>query len=324
VNVGTNNVMGTVRYDALRGAWVYGTAASPMRSGDPVWGAVGTGGRFQPSGAERRRVSFGADLGVHAFLFRDAVVDQTGRGGTIEVIPFASVTAGSGRLEMRGGWRGQTLSFTDATDNRGVVEMGARGIYGDEFRVQGDVKWVRASEGTFPFVGGSIVYNGLPLQVWVQTGKWLSDELDEIAWGVGTGVALGARATLWANVRQEAPDPLYWNAARRTWSVGVTRQLGRGAPILQPAPRSEAGGVVIQVPAADVPGDSLAIAGDFNKWQAVPMQLEGRVWVIRLPLAPGVYNYAFRSARGEWFVPASIGGRRDDGMGGHVAVLVVG
>jgi hypothetical protein len=45
--------------------------------------------------------------------------------------------------------------------------------------------------------------------------------------------------------------------------------------------------------------------------------------VIRLPLAAGVYQYAFRSATGEWFVPTSIAGRRDDGMGGHVAVLVV-
>ena len=68
----------------------------------------------------------------------------------------------------------------------------------------------------------------------------------------------------------------------------------------------------------------LSIAGDFNNWQVVPMQREGGVWMIRLPLPPGVYNYAFRSARGEWFVPASVAGRRDDGMGGHVAVLVVG
>jgi len=46
--------------------------------------------------------------------------------------------------------------------------------------------------------------------------------------------------------------------------------------------------------------------------------------VIRVPLTAGVYHYAFRSAGGEWFVPASVVGRRDDGMGGHVAVLVVG
>ena len=45
--------------------------------------------------------------------------------------------------------------------------------------------------------------------------------------------------------------------------------------------------------------------------------------ILRLPLAAGVYQYSFRAASGEWFVPASTPGRRDDGMGGHDAVLVV-
>ena len=53
------------------------------------------------------------------------------------------------------------------------------------------------------------------------------------------------------------------------------------------------------------------------------MRREGDQWVIRIPLAAGVYNYAFRGSDGQWFVPASVPGRRDDGFGGHVAVLVV-
>jgi len=131
-------------------------------------------------------------------------------------------------------------------------------------------------------------------------------------------------ATLWGSVRQETPDPLYWNALRRTWSVGITRRLGRAAPVLLAAPRADAdGGVVIRVPVADAPGDALFIAGDFNQWMPVQMQRDGSEWTIRLPIAKGVYHYAFRSARGTWFVPASIPGRRDDGMGGQVAVLLV-
>ena len=53
------------------------------------------------------------------------------------------------------------------------------------------------------------------------------------------------------------------------------------------------------------------------------MRREGGEWIVRLPLMPGVYHYTFRSASGEWFVPPSTAGRRDDGMGGYVAVLVV-
>jgi hypothetical protein len=323
VNLGTNNVMGTLRYDTNRGEWVYGTAAAPLHDGDPVWSAFGAGGRFTQPDAAVRSVFVGADVDAHGFVFRDAVALLTGTGGALEAMPFASVAAGPGRIEMRGGWRGQTLSFASETDRRGVVEGGARAIYGLQVRVQGDVKWVHSSEGTFPFVGGSVIYGSLPVQVWAQTGKWLSDQLNDVAWGTGVGVALGSRATLWASVRQEPPDPLYWNALRRTWNVGVTRRLGRAAPVLLAAPRVDANGVLIRVPVADAPGDALFIAGDFNQWMPVPMTRDGREWTIRLPLAKGAYHYAFRSTGGTWFVPASIPGRRDDGMGGQVAVLLV-
>ena len=80
--------------------------------------------------------------------------------------------------------------------------------------------------------------------------------------------------------------------------------------------------VTFELPGA-VGAASAYLAGDFNNWRPVPMQREGREWVIRLPLKAGVYHYAFRSAGGEWFVPASVAGRRDDGMGGQVAMLVV-
>jgi len=323
VNLGTNNAMATLRYDALRGTWVYTTVAAPLRDGDPVWGAFGGGGRFIQSGATDRPIFVGADLDAHGFVFRDTVALLNGTGGALEAIPFASVAAGPGRIEARGGWRGQTLSFASETERRGVVEGGARAIYGLQVRLQGDLKWVHSAEGTYPFVGGSVIYGGLPVQVWAQTGKWLSDQLNAVAWGVGVGVGLGTRATLWAAARQETPDPLYWNALRRTWSVGVTRRLGRSAPALLEAPRADANGVLIRIPVSDAPGDALFIAGDFNQWMPTPMQRDGREWTIRLPLAKGVYHYAFRSTRGDWFVPASVPSRRDDGMGGQVALLVV-
>lgn len=323
-NVGTNNVMGTLRYDAARGAWVYGTAAAPLRDGDPGWAAFGTGGRFLPADAARRRASFGAEVGAHGYVFRDAIADQTGRGATVEAMPFVHLAAGAGDIEVRGGWRGHTLTFAGVSDNRGVFETGVRAGYGQLVRVEGDVRLWHASEGTYPFVGGSLVYGGSPLQAWARLGKGLDTALDEVAWGLGAQVALGDQHMLWARVGQEAPDPLYWNATRRTWTVGVTRRLGRPTPVRLAVPRVDDRGVVIRLPASAAPGEALFLAGDFNDWRAIPMRREGRDWVIRVPLAAGVYHYAFRSADGEWFVPASMAGRRDDGMGGHVAMLVVG
>jgi Glycogen recognition site of AMP-activated protein kinase len=238
-------------------------------------------------------------------------------------MPFVRVISGPGFVEGRGGWRGHTTSFAGFRDNRGVFEIGARGGYGIGVRVEGETRWVRATEGTYPFMGATAAYDASRVSVWGQVGKWLATDLDERAWALGTGVSLSARTTVWGNVRQEAPDPLYWNASRRTWTVGVTQRLGAIARPPVPLSVSSAGTVVISLSINDAPAGAVLIAGDFNNWQPAPMVREGSEWIVRLSLVPGVYHYTFRSASGEWFVPPSTAGRRDDGMGGFVAVLVV-
>jgi hypothetical protein len=322
-NLGTNNLMGGVRYDTARDAWIYGAVAAPLGDADTFWGAAGAGGRFMAPGSNLRRVTIGADIGLHGFSYRDAVVAQVGSGATFEAIPFARVSAGLGVVEGRAGWRGHTLSLGGARDSRRVFETGARVGYGATLRAEADARWVHAPEGTFPFLGATVMYGGAPLQVWGQTGKWLSADLDQTMWGGGLAVAVGSRSSVWASVRQDAPDPLYWNTSRRTWSIGMTQRLGRLAPPIRSTPSSQMGGVVITLRASDAPPGQVSIAGDFNNWQPSPMQREGDSWIIRLPLAPGAYHYAFRSATGQWFVPSSTPGRRDDGMGGHQAVLLV-
>jgi len=273
--------------------------------------------------SQLRRVSVGADVGAHGYSFRDRVVAQVGTGGTLEAIPFVRVSEGAGFIEGRAGWRGHTLSFAGVRENRGVFETGARGGYGTTLSVEGDARWVHAREGTYPFVGATVAYDVSPVQLWGHAGKWMAIDLDERVWGLGSGVSLGARTTVWASVRQDAPDPLYWNSTRRSWSVGLTQRLGRVPAPLVPVASSPAGAVAIRLSATDAPSGTVSIAGDFNNWQPAPMQREGGEWIVRLPLTPGVYHYTFRSATGEWFVPPSAAGRRDDGLGGYVAVLVV-
>ena len=138
-----------------------------------------------------------------------------------------------------------------------------------------DVNAVHADGTTYPFIGGA-VSGGQRLQVRVEAGKWLSDGLSDTTWGVRVIAPVGLQATLWAGVRQDAPDPLYWNAARRSWNVGVTRQIGRASRSRLSEP-VRAGTVVIRVPVSDAPGASLSIAGDFTKWQPVLMRREGAI-----------------------------------------------
>lgn len=322
-SVGTNNLIGRLQYDARRDAWVYGAVAAPWGSGATFWSAAGSGGRVMVPGSHLSKASFGVDLAAHGFSYRDRVVDRAGTGGTLEAIPFTRLAAGSGFVEGRAGWRGHTLSFDGVRQNRGVFETGARGGYGTTLTVEGDARWVHASEGTYPFVGATLAYQASPVQVWGQVGKWLATDLSERVWALGSSVGLGVRTSVWASVRQEAPDPLYWNPSRRSWGIGLTQRLGRVPAPLVAVERSQAGTVVVRLRATEAPEGAVSIAGDFNNWQPAAMQREGGEWIIRLPLAPGVYNYTFRSATGDWFVPPSTAGRRDDGMGGYVAVLVV-
>jgi hypothetical protein len=320
----TSNVAGTLRYDTPGGRTIYGSGAAPMRARDPLWLALGGGGRFMPRGSATRRVAVGADAAGEAFLFRDRVALQTGNGGSFDALPFVRVASGPASVEFRGGWRAQALSLGGVVERRAVFETGGRAFYETSaLQAEGDLRWVRASEGTYPYLGGSVVYGVGRGYVSAHVGRWLSDTLDDVAWGGGGGVAVGPRSTVWATLRQQPSDPLYWNAPRRTWSVGVTQRLGRVRSVLQPATPAKGGEVVIRLPAADAPASELWVAGDFNGWKPVPMRLQGREWVLSLRLGPGVYKYAFRKGDREWFVPASVASRRDDGMGGHVAVLVV-
>jgi hypothetical protein len=318
----TRNVIGTVRFDAVSGGWVYAAAAMPLSDRDPVWGGGGGGGRVITPRGGFHRISGGADLAGEGFTVRDRVGGWTGNGGTFDAIPFVRLTEGATSIEGRAGWRGYALSQAGVQTRRSTWETGARVSYSTRLLTQADVRWVHASEGTFPFVGASMAYVGSRAQVWGHAGRWFRGITDNVTWSVGGGVPLG-RSTIWAAVRQDATDPLFWNARRRAWSVGLTQRFGNVPSGLQPVTRTSSGETLIRLRQADAPAGAISIAGDFTNWQPRPMQREGAEWVLRLPLAPGVYNYAFRTASGEWFVPASTPGRRDDGFGGHVAVLVV-
>ena len=94
-NVGTNNLMGSLRYDTAREAWIYGAAAVPLTDAATFWGGAGAGGRF--ARRANSRASLGAEVAGHGYSFRDAFVDQVGSGGLAEIIPFVQ-TVGWSRI----------------------------------------------------------------------------------------------------------------------------------------------------------------------------------------------------------------------------------
>lgn len=68
---------------------------------------------------------------------------------------------------------------------------------------------------------------------------------------------------------------------------------------------------------------TVRIAGEWNGWSAQPLRADGRgAWLLRAPLAPGVYRFSLIRADGGWTVPAGVPSVTDD-FGGTVGLLVV-
>lgn len=318
-SVGTSNAMLGVRYDGAR--WLYLTAAAPLDAQGLPWAAGGVGGRLQrPTGG----FSLGLDLAAHGYAYREPTQETSGGGLSLEALPFVALAHGDRRLEVRSGVLHHGSTFAGAGASRTVHDNGVRLSAGTTVRAGAEARYLRAEEGGYSYLGASAT---LPLQrgyLWAQGGGWLSELIDTPVWGVGGSLEVGRSVRLSGWLEQETNDPLYWNAPRRSWGIGVSRAFGGSRTLAPPLTVSppEAGRVVLRLP-ADEADQAPSVGGDFNDWTPVAMTRSGDFWVASLPIAPGVYHYAFRRPDGSWFVPESVPGRVDDGFGGYSAVLVV-
>jgi hypothetical protein len=147
---------------------------------------------------------------------------------------------------------------------------------------------------------------------------------DKSAWSVGGELRLAGRTSLSATAQHDGVDPLYLSPALTSWSVGLSILVGprHRAPAEPIAARYENGVATIRLP-SKLFASPPRVAGDFNNWTPVAMERDGESWRYAVAARPGVYNYAFVASDGTWYVPDGVPGRKDDGMGGHVAVLVV-
>ncbi|MFW6200129.1 MAG: glycogen-binding domain-containing protein [Gemmatimonadota bacterium] len=316
-------------------------------------------GSFGLGAGQLGSLQVGADLAGQGFVYRDPSTSSVGAGGVLDVRPLAALVGERARLEVRSGWVGYRNAIESVSVTRGVHDSDVSLHLSPTSTVglSGTVRHVRATEGSYTFGGGRLTIQSGAVRLWGSVGAWTSDALPTTEWGAGISYRLdpAGRTVLAASVREDATDPLYWNSPRERWSVGVSRTLGGGdgASALPDAERSTLspditdGRVRIRIPeaaartaigsesspndpsGADRAGDPSAldappsIAGDFTDWEPIPMEEDGDHWTAVFQLEPGVYRYAFRAPGGEWFVPESVPGRRPDGFGGYVAVLVV-
>ena len=317
--------------------WLYLSGGSDLGSQGLRWGAAGAGGRL--SLARGAAWELGVDVGADLYGYTDSSyeVDENGIrvtveeegdwGGTAQAVPTLEYTRGRVGVELRSGVvttygpvEGEWLAVTAFDGGATVTAAAAEGVQ------MGAVgRYMRFPEGGYPYLGGSVQFTRGPGALWAFAGAWLSDSLAAPREGYGVGASYSPLPgfRVMGGWQQEPSDPLYLNAPRRTWSLRVSRTVGPAAPAL-PAlepPRPADGGTLIRLPAAAV-AEAPSVMGDFTEWKPVAMVRNGPFWELRLPIAPGIHHYAFRTAAGEVFVPEHLPSA-DDGMGGKSAVLVV-
>lgn len=322
-SIGTFGATLGVRYEGAR--WLALSAGIPFDSAGVPWGALGAGARLASSGP----VVVGIDVGAHAYGFQDPISRANGGGATVEAMPLLSMRAGPVGLGVRSGLLHYTSVFSGESTSRSVHASDARLSFGSAvFRVTGEGRFIRAEEGSYPYAGASAEASLGGGTLWGYGGKWIADVIKTPVWGGGARLTILGRTDVYASFQQETNDPLYWNTPRRSWSVGVSRRLGRpphSLPALIPrslAPEVSAGQVTFRMPLS-ASSESPALGGDFTQWKPVRMIRDREFWTLTLPVRRGSHRYAFRRGDGEWFVPESVPGRMDDGMGGTVAVLIV-
>src|SRR5690606_10282781 len=309
-------ILGVAR---LGRSWLQFASGLPIDSGGPLWASGRTGTELVRHAA----VDLGIAPSAEGWLYRRHD-RSTGGGALLQVHPFGRIHNGTSALELRSGAvhylsRGDHLSASRTLSSTSLLASSYRGVWS----TAAEVRYVAGADGTFTYAGGVL---GLRLpfgSISGLGGKWLTEDIPRAEWSVAAQLDLTHRMHLEAALRQMTNDPIFWSEPRRIWSFGLsyelTPPLSRPVPILLETASPE---VRLSLPVAEYP-EPPTVAGDFTGWKPVPMVQEGDLWVVALPMKPGIYHFSFRSSKGEWFLPDSIANRVDDGFGGENGILVV-
>lgn len=304
----------------------------PLAREDPLWGALDAYRRLELGD----RLRYGIDLAGSAFGYSVEVPAEglprlvepgsaSGWGLSGETMPFVATRLGAVALEARSGGVWYTSELSGERFDRSVwlsdAALEYSALYPLSVRLVGS--YVRATEDAYPYAGATLGYAGSRASLWASVGTWVHDEITTVPWSAGALFVLGDRLSLTLSARREAFDPVFATPARTMWGVGVNVVLAGARTAAEPVPATDAEGRSQIVLADGGFAGPPSVAGDFNDWQPQAMTRRGGQWVLPVELDPGVYNYSFVDDAGEWFVPEGTPGRRPDGMGGWVAVLVV-
>ncbi len=145
----------------------------------------------------------------------------------------------------------------------------------------------------------------------------------EVQLGISLTVPIGPRWSLELTGARSGPDPLLGSPAGLDGSVLVSWNAAASAVGGSPLVTLIADGstvAVFRLPLKDA--RSVSVLGDFSDWQPIPMAKQGKTWVARVPVQPGLYHFGFL-VDGDWHVPEGAPGKITDEFGRWNATLVV-
>jgi hypothetical protein len=338
-NTVSQSLVAGIRYERFNSGLRF-SAGIPTRADEPLWGSVSGAHRFA---LQRGLLVAGVDVSANAFVLHDRVqrTQQVGGGPfqpptlvpapslsgfatSLQGMPLIGIETGTVQAHVRAGISRYASAFGEAKRTRSVPLADAQisWLPTPALVIAPSVRHYKAEEDDYTFAGITTVASQGPLTAWASSGRWLKFTEQDATWAAGASLRIHKRATVSASGRHDAFDPLYLTPAQTAWSIGISVQVGGPAGQFVAPAVQEGGRATIRLPAKHAPSAPL-VAGDFTNWQPRPMQRSGDTWVFSVTLNPGVYNYAFVDAAGAWFVPEEHPGRKQDGMGGVVAVLVV-
>lgn len=323
------------------------SAGIPGNSSAALWGSAGGWKRLAPRFGGFRA---GIDVAGNAFLTMDraksdvplpgplnppgppgapepSLADRAGHALAGQALPVVGYEDARWQVHARAGVSRYAAEFSGQRLDRSVrlVDLQVTLMPASSVALVPAVQQFRAiGEPAFTYAGLSAIAASGMGTAWASIGQWSGANDIGRPWSAGGRLRLHPLIALEVGARHDAFDPLYLQPAQTSWSMGLSLRLGgRQRPVRPPVPAAYVDGrATIRLPVS-ASTKQPSIAGDFNNWKPVPMQRDGDHWSYVVALEPGVYNYAFVTAGGDWFVPESVAGRKSDGMGGHVAVLVV-
>lgn len=343
----TTTLSAGLRFEAAHTA-VRLSGGVPTVREEPLWGSLALWQRVTTR--DERGLFAGVDLSGVGFLSHDRgtrsaplpgggggvnpspaptqpVANRSGHALAGQMLPLIGFASPNLQVHTRAGVSHFTSRLGDGSLDRTVVlaDLQVTALPWPSLALVPAVRHYSAEdEPGVTYAGLTMVLASARTRLSGTLGHWSGAPDVSTPWSVGARTVVGPRMALELAARHDALDPLYGQPPQTSWSAGVSIQIGgrRGIPRL-PVPADYTDGLAtLELPLEATDGPP-SIAGDFTSWKPVRMEQHGAVWrhVVRLP--PGVYHYAFVDGSGRWFVPKDVPGRREDGMGGHVAVVVI-